>query len=56
MTLTQNNDHQAALAILNSTGVAVLEAAILAKEALAANRDSIKRARRCLAAGAEALR
>ena len=56
MTLTQHTDNQAALAILNSTGVPVLEAAILAKEALAANRGSIKRARRCLAAGAEALR
>ncbi len=56
MTLTQQTDHQAALAILNATGVPVLEAAILAKEALAANRGSIRRARRCLAAGAEALR
>ena len=56
MTLTQNNDHQAALAILNATGVPVLEAAILAKEALAANRGSLKRTRRCLAAGVEALR
>jgi integrase len=56
MTLTQHTDHQAALAILNATGVPVLEAAILAKEALAANRGSIRRARRCLAAGAEALR
>ncbi len=56
MTLTQHTDNQAALAILNATGVPVLEAAILAKEALAANRGSIKRARRCLAAGAEALR
>ena len=56
MTPTQQTDHQAALAILNATGVPVLEAAILAKEALAANRGSIRRARRCLAAGAEALR
>ena len=56
MTPTQHTDHQAALAILNATGVPVLEAAILAKEALATNRGSIRRARRCLAAGAEALR
>ena len=56
MTLTQHTDNQAALAILNTTGIPVLEAAILAKEALAANRGSIRRARRCLAAGAEALR
>ena len=56
MTPTQHTDHQAALAILNATGIPVLEAAILAKEALAANRGSIRRARRCLAAGAEALR
>ena len=56
MTLTQHTDHQAALAILNATGVPVLEAAILAKEVLSANRGSLRRARRCLAAGAEALR
>ena len=48
--LTQSNDHQAALAILNATGVPVLEAAILAKEALSANWGSIRRARRRLAA------
>ena len=56
MTSTQHADNQAALAILNATGVPVLKAAILAKEALAANRGSIRRARRCLAAGSEALR
>ena len=56
MTPTQNTDNQAALAILSATGVPVLEAAILAKELLAANKGSIKRARRCITAGAEALR
>ena len=56
MTPTQHTDNQAALAILSATGIPVLEAAILAKELLAANKGSIKRARRCITAGAEALR
>ncbi|MEE1264664.1 MAG: hypothetical protein UHH87_00060, partial [Akkermansia sp.] len=56
MTPTQHTDNQAALAILSATGVPVLEAAILAKEILAANRGSIKRAKRCITAGAEALK
>ena len=47
---------KAALAVLQSTGIDILEAAILAKEALSACRGKIGRARRCLAAGAEALR
>ena len=53
---TQHTDDQAALAILSATGVPVLEAAIIAKEILEANRGSIKRAKRCIAAGAEALK
>ena len=56
MTPTQHTNNQAALAILRASGIPVIEAAILAKEALAANRGSIKRARRCLAAGVDALR
>ena len=42
--------------ILRSTGVGVLEAALIAREALAANRGQIKRTKRCLAAGVEELR
>lgn len=47
---------KAALAVLTSTGIDVLEAALLAKEALSAGRGRVKRARSCIAAGAEALR
>ena len=47
---------KAALEVLASTGIDVLEAAILAKEVLSAGQGRVKRARRCLAAGAEALR
>lgn len=45
----------AALAILRDTGVPILEAALIAREALAVNRGQTKRTRRCLAAGMEAL-
>ena len=41
--------------ILRSTGIGVLEAALIAKEALGANRGQVKRVRRCLAAGVEEL-
>ena len=47
---------RAALEVLRSTGINILEAAILAKEALRAGHGKIRRARKCLAAGAEALR
>lgn len=47
---------KAALVVLKSTGVDVLEAALVAKEALAAGRGRVKRARRCISAGAEVLR
>lgn len=43
----------AALAVLKSTGINILEAAILAKEALDAERGKIRRARKCLAAGVD---
>ena len=46
----------AALAVLRSTGINILEAAILAREALEVGRGRVSRARKCLAAGAEALR
>ena len=47
---------RAALEVLRSTGINILEAAILAKEALGAGRGKIRRARKCLAAGAEVLK
>ncbi len=47
---------RAALAVLKSTKVDILEAALVAKEALAAGRGRVKRARRCIIAGAESLR
>ena len=46
----------AALEILKQTGTNVLEAALIAKEALEQNRGQIKRARACIAAGTEALK
>ena len=42
--------------ILRSTGVDVLEAALVAKEALEAGRGRVKRARKCVELGAEELR
>lgn len=50
-----STQEQAALAVLKSTKVDILEAALVAKEALAAGRGRVKRARKCIAAGAEAL-
>lgn len=47
---------QAALTVLKSTKVDILEAALVAKEALEAGRGRVKRARKCIAAGAEELR
>lgn len=47
---------RAALAVLRSTGIDVLEAALVAKEALAAGRGRVKRARQCLQLGQEQLR
>ena len=46
---------RAALAVLKSTGVDILEAALLAREALEAGRGRVKRARKCIAAGAAEL-
>ncbi len=52
--LTENE--RAALALLRSSGAPVLEAAQVACAALKAGRGRMKRAMKCLAAGAEALR
>lgn len=46
----------AALAVLRSTGIDVLEAALVAKEALAAGRGRVRRVRQCLQLGQEQLR
>ena len=45
-----------ALAVLKSAGENLMEVAIIAKEAMAAGRGRLKRARRCIAAGAETLK
>lgn len=45
----------AALVVLRSTGVGVLEAALVAKEALEKGRGRVRRARRCLELGEEQL-
>ncbi len=46
---------QAAIAILLNTGVDILEAAIIAKEALTVGRGKINRARKCIEAGKKTL-
>lgn len=55
-TKINKNEEKAALAVLRGTGVNVLEAALLAREAITTGRGRLKRARRCLQAGEEALR
>lgn len=46
----------AALEVLKSTGIDVLEAALVAKEAVKSGRGRVKRARACIALGEEQLR
>ena len=53
---TYNTEELAAVEVLRQTGVGLLEAALVAKEALEAGRGRIKRARACIAAGDAALR
>ena len=54
---TENRDReQAALEVLRSTGVDVLEAALVAKEALECGRGRVRRARECVRLGAEEMR
>lgn len=53
---TISQEEWAALHILRHLKAPVLEAALLAKEAMAAGRGRMKRARRCLLLGEEALR
>ena len=47
---------RAALEVLRKTGIDVLEAALVAKEALASGRGRVKRARACITLGEEQLR
>lgn len=47
---------RAALEVLRSTGVGVLEAALVAREVLAEGRGQVKRVRKCMELGAEELR
>ena len=56
MKKANRKEKQAALILLKSTGVNILEAALIAKEALAAGRGKVKRARQCIVAGDAALR
>ena len=51
-----NEKIRAAMEVLKSTGVDILEAALVAKEALAAGRGRVKRARACIQAGEEEMR
>ena len=52
----QKEADNAALEILRSTGADVLEAALVAKAAMEAARGKVKRALKCIGAGADALR
>ncbi len=52
----QKETDKAALEILRSTGADVLEAALVAKAAMEAARGKVKRALKCIRAGADALR
>ena len=51
-----SDKEQAALEVLRSTGVDVLEAALVAREALECGRGRVRRARECVRLGAEEMR
>ena len=54
---TENRDRErAALEVLRSTGIDVLEAALVAREALECGRGRVRRARECVRLGAEEMR
>ncbi len=52
----RRDKEQAALEVLRATGIDVLEAALVAKEALECGRGRVKRARECVRLGAEEMR
>ena len=54
--LRRDKEEQAALEVLRSTGVDVLEAALVAREALECGRGRVRRARECVRLGAEEMR
>ena len=54
--MTIEDREMAALEVLKSTGVDVLEAALVAKEALQCGRGRVRRARECVRLGAEEMR
>ncbi len=54
--MTIEDREMAALEVLRSTGIDVLEAALVAKEALECGRGRVKRARECVRLGAEEMR
>ena len=56
MNTVNRNRERAALEVLRSTGVDVLEAAFVAKEALEHGRGRVRRARECVRLGAEEMR
>ena len=56
MTKEINEMDSAALEVLRSTGVDILEAALVAKEALECGRGRVRRARECVRLGAEEMR
>ena len=56
MKIKLTREEMAALAILRSAGKDLMESAIIAKEAMIAGRGKAKRARQCIAAGAEELK
>ncbi len=56
MKVELTREEMAALAVLKSAGEDLMEVAIIAKESMAAGRGSLKRARRCIAAGVEELK
>ena len=53
---TTDDREMAALEVLRSTGIDVLEAALVAREALACGRGRVKRARACIVLGEEQLK
>ena len=51
-----NNQELAALEVLRQTGVAILDAALVAKTAIEAGRGRVRRAMKCISAGVEMLK
>ena len=56
MNMEITDKEQAALEVLKSTGIDVLEAALVAREALECGRGRVRRARECMRLGAEEMR